>query len=141
MIIARKTFSTSPAIDIADWKLAGKLLSNSLYQFANRQYFVLEIEPNSVFIVADRMLNKLLFRDIENDEQLKDKIRPLLVARRNNAFSTLKEFISSVVDYSVVSKNGNQYCCSCTVWATKHYCACELTIKLSRREVLYFFSR
>ena len=130
-----KTFSASPAIDVADWKLAGKVMTNARFQFANRQYFLLEIEANSVFAVLDRELNKSLFRDIQNDQQLKDKIRPLLVARSNNSFSSMKEFVSSVVDFSVVSKNGNQYSCSCTVWSTKHVCSCELTIKLLRREV------
>jgi hypothetical protein len=134
-----KTFSASPRIDIDDWKLAGIVISNYRFQFANRQYFLVEIEANSIYVVMDRELNKSLFRDVENDQQLKDKIRPLLADRMNNSFSSMKDFVSSVVDFSVVSKNGNQYSCSCTVWSTKHYCPCELAIKLSRREVLYFF--
>ena len=96
---------------------------------------MLEIEQDKTFVVMDRELNKVLFRDVENDEDLKDRIRPLLEARTNDSFVSLKDFISSVVDYSVVTKTGNLYSCSCTVWSTKHVCSCELTIKLLRREV------
>ena len=84
----------APRIEASDWKLASKILANSSFQFFNRQWFVLEIEPRKVYVVLDRQLNKSLFRGAESDEDLVAKLRFELHSRKTNSFQALKQFIS-----------------------------------------------